>query len=125
MSRTACSRVILVMPAKAALLTNKNGTTPSFVRLKADSGRGGVAAPGKTSESARTGVLLTLTPGVSAVETGVWLRTEIMPAAEPEKLSRILTGVAPRLGTALDIVPLYVIKPVEALLVTPEGGCTS
>src|SRR2546428_8514866 len=56
---------------------------------------GGVAEPGNTSESARSGILFTFTPGVSAVETGVEFFTANMPEPDPEKLSRIFTGVLP------------------------------
>src|ERR1051326_2956472 len=85
---------------------------------KADDAMGGVAAPGNTSERAMSGTLVTFTPGVSAVEMGVEFLTASMPEAEPEKLSRILTGVLASDGTLLEIVPLKVISPVEASLVT-------
>src|SRR5436190_15985864 len=103
--------------------TQRKGTTPSTCRSKADSAIGGVADPGKTSERARSGTLLMLFPGVSEVGTDVWFFTASMPEAEPEKLRRTLTGVAPRLGTALDMVPLKVIWPFAAApFVTPAGG---
>jgi len=44
--------------------------------------------------------------------------TANMPEPDPEKLSRILTGVLPSAATLFEIVPLKVIRPVEASLVT-------
>ena len=79
---------------------------------------GGVAELGNTSESARSGILLTFWPGVSAVETEAEFFTANMPEPDPEKLSRIFTGVLPSEATLFEIVPLNVIRPVEASLVT-------
>src|ERR1043166_8671785 len=110
-NNTACSRVILVIPARPLFLTHKNGITPRTDRLKDDSAMGGVAELGNTSDRARSGTLGTFCPGVSAVETGVEFFTDNIPEAEPEKLSRIFTGVLPKEATLLDIVPLKVIKP--------------
>src|SRR5258708_25988356 len=109
-SSTACSLVILLIPVKALFMTQTNGITPSTERSNAESGIGGVAEPGKTSESARSGTLLTLLPGVSAVLTGVRFLTASIPEAEPEELKRTLTGVLPREGTAAATGPLYVIS---------------
>src|SRR5258706_4895671 len=101
----------------ALFLTQRNGMTPSTSRSNTDRRMDGVADSGKTSERARSGTLVMLPPCVSAVETGVWFLTASIPEADPEKLRRILTGVAPRLGTELDIVPLKVIRPVAASFV--------
>src|SRR2546421_11786169 len=77
---------------------------------------GGVADPGYTSERARSGTLLTLTigPWDSAVGTGVEFLTASIPEADPEKLSRIVTGVLPSEGMAAAMEPLMVIRRVEA-----------
>src|SRR6266487_6861061 len=114
MSSTACSRVMLPIPVRALFLIKTNGTTPRTDRSKDVGLIGGVAEPGNTSESARSGTLFVFTPGASAVETGVEFFTASMPEPDPEKLSRILTGVAWSDDTLLDKVPLKVIRPVAA-----------